>query len=59
MPFDKVEKPEDAEAVQKRLTRYDTKASQEILGLTYKEPKQMVADFVDWVLEAKLAESDK
>ncbi|SPO27812.1 uncharacterized protein UTRI_04955 [Ustilago trichophora] len=59
VPFDKVEKPEDAEAIQKRVTRYDTTASKEILGLTYKEPKQMVTDFIDWVLEAKLAESRK
>ncbi|SPO28997.1 uncharacterized protein UTRI_04955_B [Ustilago trichophora] len=59
LPFDKVDEPEDAESVEKQVTRYDTKASQEILGLTYKNPKQMVADFVDWVSERDSAKSGR
>ena len=55
LPFDRVQVPADAEAFQKNITTFDTRASQEILGIKYKAIQQTVADFVDWVKELNTA----
>lgn len=56
LPFDKVEAPADADAKEKSITKFDTSASQEVLGIKYKSVKQTVADFVDWAVEATKAQ---
>lgn len=52
-PFDKLPIPANAEEVKQRLTKFDTKTSQEMLGIKYKDVKTTVLDFVDWVLDTQ------
>lgn len=51
LPFGKVDVPADADEIKRKVTRFDTSASQKVLGIRYKLMQQTVADFVDWAAE--------
>ncbi|SNX86144.1 uncharacterized protein MEPE_04853 [Melanopsichium pennsylvanicum] len=53
LPFDRVEVPKDEQEAKASIIRFDTTASQKVLGLKYKNMQQTVTDFVDWASQTQ------